>query len=190
MEFKEIMNGDRSIRKFLQRELNREDFEYIFSNVRLAHCGNNRQTLTYYAVLDQKTRDKIAAEVHYAALLDPSIGQPKKDEEAMGYIVIVKPDDQSPIHDIDIGIAAEVITASAYETGIASCMMLNFSKPEMNKILEIPDGRTAAMVIAMGYPAIHSEVVAVNEGNVKYSVDQDCNYFVPKRDVTDLVIWK
>lgn len=123
-------------------------------------------------------------------MLDPSIGQPKENEEAKAYIVILAPSNSSRVQDIDTGIVAEVITASAYEKGIASCMMLNFNQNNINSILEIPCDYYVKMIISLGYPLISSSIEDINNDDTSYYVDDKNNYHVPKRKLDDLVIFK
>lgn len=190
MLMKQIVQGDRSIRKFQQKPIPFEDLKEIMENVRYAHCGNNKQLLRYTVVTNKDLCDKIAKEVHYAALLQREFGQPKIEEEAVAYIILTKPINSTSIQDIDLGIAAEVITASAYEKGIASCMMLNFKEENIHSIIDIPSDYNARMIISMGYPAITSRIEEVKEDNTAYYLDKDHNYHVPKRKLEDLVIFK
>lgn len=191
MTLHDLYTGERTYRRYLQKEISHDTLLAVMENVRLAHCAGNMQKLTFAVVTDPALRDQMAQQVHFAAYLPKEIGQPKPGEEAMAYVVIVKPKDKYPLGDIDAGIAAEVITSSAWEQGVGSCIMLNFNAAKVNELLQIPDDSTARIVIAMGYPAHTSTVVEMNEAHdVKYYVDDEVNYYVPKRALEDLVQWK
>jgi len=43
MNLKELYTGNRTYRKFRQESIPEEDLKSIMENVRLSHCGNNRQ---------------------------------------------------------------------------------------------------------------------------------------------------
>ncbi|MDO5121031.1 MAG: nitroreductase family protein [Erysipelotrichaceae bacterium] len=191
MTLHDLYTGERTYRRYLQKEISHDTLLAVMENVRLAHCAGNMQKLTFAVVTEPALRDQMAQQVHFAAYLPKEIGQPKPGEEAMAYVVIVKPKDKYPLGDIDAGIAAEVITSSAWEQGVGSCIMLNFNAAKVNELLQIPDDSTARIVIAMGYPAHTSTVVEMNEAHdVKYYVDDEVNYYVPKRALEDLVQWK
>lgn len=191
MTLHDLYTGERTYRRYLQKEISHDTLLAVMENVRLAHCAGNMQKLTFTVVTDPTLRDQMAQQVHFAAYLPKEIGQPKQGEEAMAYVVIIKPKDKYPLGDIDAGIAAEVITSSAWEQGVGSCIMLNFNAAEVNELLQIPYDCTARIVIAMGYPAHNSTVVEMDEAHdVKYYVDDEVNYYVPKRALEDLVQWK
>lgn len=188
MNLKELYTGNRTYRRFLQKPVAEEDLVSIMENVRLSHCGNNRQRLTFEVISDPAVCARMAELVTYAASLPREIGQPKKGEEAMAYIVIVRPSENYATADVDVGIAADVICASAWEKGIGSCMMMNFNVTKVNELLEMGEGKTARLVISLGYPAHKSTVVDLPEdGNTAYFVDEDVNYYVPKRPLSDFV---
>ena len=191
MTLHDLYTGERTYRRYLQKEISHDTLLAVMENVRLTHCAGNMQKLTFAVVTDPALRDQMAQQVHFAAYLPTEIGQPKPGEEAMAYVVIIKPKDKYPLGDSDAGIAAEVITSSAWEQGVGSCIMLNFNAAKVNELLQIPDDSTARIVIAMGYPAHTSTVVEMNEAHdVKYYVDDEVNYYVPKRALEDLVQWK
>ncbi len=191
MNLKELYTGNRTYRKFRQESIPEEDLKSIMENVRLSHCGNNRQRLKFIVVRTPELCGEIARQVHYAASLPREIGQPKKEEEAMAYIIVIRPKENYATADIDVGIAADVICASAWEKGIGSCMMMNFNVTKVNELLEIPEEETVRLVISMGYPAHKSTVVDLPaDGNTSYYVDEDVNYYVPKRPLSGFVTFR
>ena len=187
MKLDEILETGRTIRKFEQKEVPDEVIARVLKNVRTAHCGNNRQVLRYIVVKSEEKRREVGNIVHFAASLPREIGEPKEDEKAMLYIAITKPAGNTPIQDIDCGIAAEVICETAWDEGVGSCMMLNFNVQAANEIMNVSEDRTVRMIIAMGYPKHRSTIVDVPEsGNVSYYVDDQIDYYVPKRSVEEL----
>ncbi|MEE8808365.1 MAG: nitroreductase family protein [Lactimicrobium sp.] len=188
MNMHELMVKDRSIRKFLQKPIPDQDLDEILENVRLAHCGNNRQRLRYVLVTSRKMCDQVAGQLHYAALLKGA-GQPKKEEEPAAYLVILVPVENAATADIDAGIASEVITASAAEKGIAACILMNFNRQKMNEILGVDPSLSARLVVSLGYPMITSTVEEAGD-DLAYHVDQEGNYHVPKLSVDRLVTRK
>jgi nitroreductase len=185
MNMHALMRKDRSIRKFQQKAIPDNDLNEILENVRLAHCVNNKQRLRYVLVTSRDLCDQVAAQLHYAALLKGA-GQPKKDEEPMAYIVILVPVENAATADIDAGIAAEVITASAAEKGIGACILMNFRRDAVNALLGVDPSLSARLVVSLGYPLLESTVEEAGE-DLAYWVDAQGNYHVPKLSVDTLV---
>lgn len=184
MELSTFYQKCRTFRKFQQKEIPMEEIDAILENLRYVHSGNNKQTLRYLAVLSKEKRDAIASQIHFAAILPRQLADPKPEEEPAAYLVILAAREHTRVVDIDTGIAAEYVVESAFEKGIGSCMMLNYNVTEVNKILDVPADMTAAMVIALGYPAHTSSAVdADEEGHTAYTCDENYHYQVPKLSV-------
>jgi nitroreductase len=187
MKLSELYKQCRTFRKFKQIEIPEHDMDDILNDLRYVHSGNNRQTLSYIAVQSKAKRDAIAKVIKYASLLPRELADPKPEEEAMAYLVIIADQDHARTADIDTGIAAEYIVESAFEKGIGSCMMLNFNVQKVNEILGLPQNRTAAMVIALGYPSHTSEAVEIGaDGSTAYTCDETYHYRVPKKTVKQI----
>ena len=188
MSLHELLLRNRTFRKFRQTPLRDEDLMAIMEDVRLAHCANNLQLLRYAIVTGPGKRKEIEPIIHFAAKLPPEIGEPKEGEKPMAYIIIEKPSAPDHHSDIDVGIASEIITESAMERGIGSCIMMNFNVTKMNEILSLPSDMTCSIVIALGYPSHTSEVTDLEGEDTVYHVNtEDYSYTVPKRSVDDLI---
>ena len=188
MDLKQLYTECRTYRRFRQEPVSEEILTAVMENVRLASCGNNRQRLTYVLVTSEEACAQMAQFVRYAASLPPEIGQPKENELPAAYIVIEKPEENSPVIWTDLGIAANMICTSLYEYGVGSCMMMNFRKNQVNALIGAAEGREAGLVISLGYPDHTSTVVpAEKDSDLRYYVDDDRNYYVPKRPLEELV---
>jgi nitroreductase len=86
----------------------------------------------------------------------------------------------------DVGMAAENIILVALEQGIGSCPVLTFDESALKPILDIPDTRDIALVIAMGYPD-ESPLAEVDSGSVNVRVDDKGVRHVPKRKLEDIL---
>jgi FMN reductase [NAD(P)H] len=190
MSVLELSKRNRTIRKFRQEPIRPSDLEELLETLRFCHCANNLQKLRFLLVESEEMLRRVASLVHYAALLPPEIGTPAKDEEPTAYLVLTVPKNSGWVVDIDAGIAAQVITESACEKGIGSCIIANFKPEEMNEALGVETDRTARLVVSLGYPAIASEAVDAKSGSSRkqlaYHLDEN-GYHVPKLPVSDLV---
>lgn len=185
MNLLELNQGNRTIRKFRQEQIPDETIQYIMENVRLCHCANNRQILRFVVVRSAGYCKKVGDLLHYAALLPAEAGMPKPDERPTAYIVITAPKQGAGVADMDAGIASQVITQAAHEKGIGSCILFNFNKEDMDRVLNLSEERTSRLVVSLGYPAIASRVEDAINGDVRYYIAED-GYHVPKLPLDEL----
>ena len=59
MEFKTLVDSRRSVRKYADREVTREQVEEIIRTAQEAPSWKNRQTSRYYCVLSKEKREEI-----------------------------------------------------------------------------------------------------------------------------------
>lgn len=65
--------------------------------------------------------------------------------------------------------------------------MASVNRAEIAALLGVPAEDTVFLVVALGYPAHKSTLVPVGaDGSVKYFVDENRDYFVPKRTFDDV----
>jgi nitroreductase len=55
--------------------------------------------------------------------------------------------------DIDVAIAVDHMTLAAAEAGLGTCWVCNFNSMDLAKILNLPKGTEAAVMLPIGYPA-------------------------------------
>ncbi len=186
MNMHELQMGCRTYRRFKQEAIPEEILNYALENARIANCSVNLQQLRYIAVTSKSMTEQIQALVKYAAALPPEIGMPKKDEQPTAFIAVVQTGQKSMV-DIDTGIAVHAITLSLYEKGYGSCILGNISRKKICCLLDIKEDEKLPLLIAIGKPMHSSEIVEMQEGDCKYYVDSNRNYYVPKRAYCDIV---
>ncbi|MCK4515474.1 MAG: nitroreductase, partial [Spirochaetaceae bacterium] len=60
---------------------------------------------------------------------------------------------------------------------------------ELAEIMEIPDGHTVALVLALGTPVEHVVLEEIDsDASVKYYREPDGTHHVPKRKLDDLIL--
>ncbi len=190
MKLHELLLETRSIRRFKQEEIPMEDLRDMINDVRLAPSGNNVNELRYIVITDKALRDEISKLTYYAASLPRELGEPKENEHAMAYILILSPKKPSIHMHVNTGIAAEILVLSAREKGIGSVMMKNFNVTKVNELLNVPEDYTAELLIPLGYADHTSTIVEVKDGDTHYYVDDDVNYYVPKYEIDDIATFK
>ena len=81
---------------------------------------------------------------------------------------------------MDVGIAAETIVLTAFESGIASCVMGTIERERIKGVLEIPNSFEVPLVIALGYP-LEKSVAEDETKGIPYGVDEKGIMHIPKR---------
>ena len=186
MNMHEIQLGCRTFRRFKQESVPEDVLRYALENARISASASNKQPLRYYAVSSAEKTAQMQSLVRFAGALPPEIGKPHKDEEPTAFIVICETCAPGTA-DIDVGIAAHAIVTSLYEKGFGSCIMRNVIRSEIQTLLEIPEEQAVSLVIAIGRPGCTSTLVDMKDDEFKYWVDDDRNYYVPKRRFEDAV---
>ena len=79
------------------------------------------------------------------------------------------------------------MTMAAWYHGVGSCIMGAIDRKAIREALAIPEKYEIHTAIAFGYPTHKSTVVPVGEdGKLKYYLDENRDYYVPKKDVRDI----
>ena len=188
MNISELTVGCRTYRRFTQKAIPEDLLRSCLENARLSSTGANAQTLRFICVRSPEMVAKMQPLVKWAAALPPEIGTPKPEERPTAFIVIVKKAGSGAFADVDVGIAAHSIVMTAWEGGVGSCMMGAINRPESAALLGVKEDDTVHLAVALGYPGCTSTIVPVPESGVlKYYVDGDRNYYVPKKAFDELV---
>ena len=89
----------------------------------------------------------------------------------------------------DVGIVAQTILLGAVEKGLGGCMIGSFRKPELKKLLSLPEHIEPNLVLALGRPAEKIVLTEVGEdGDTAYYRDENDVHYVPKRRLEDLIL--
>lgn len=191
MDFKTLCTGCRTYRRFTQEKIAPEVLDELMDNVRIANSAMNGQVLRYVLVKDPDLVAKMQPMIHWAAALPKELGTPKVGEQPMAFVLICKEGRGNPWADVDVGIAARTITLNAYSYGIGSAMLGAVEFPKMTELLGVPEDWNPRLLIALGYPGCKSTIVDVPEnGSIKYYLDENKDYCVPKRPLDEICIKK
>ena len=82
------------------------------------------------------------------------------------------------------------LTAAAWAHGVASCIMGNIDRAPIKTLLGLA-GRSRLRlhsVVALGYPAQASHIVPMENGSVRYYLDENRDLCVPKRAMADVLV--
>lgn len=155
MTFLELVKSRHSVRSYNpDKEVEPEKLNYILECARLAPSAVNLQPWRFYVIRDKAVREQINSCY-------------KRDWLQTAPLLIVvtachdvswkRAYDGKDHADIDISIATEHICLAAAEQGLGSCWVCNFRADECARILNLPEGEEAVVMIPIGYEAEHLE---------------------------------
>lgn len=177
----------RTYRRFAQKAVPQDVVEDIIEAVRLSSCGANRQAVRLVVVNKPEDVASVQPLVKWAAYLPPEQGTPKADELPTLYVAVVQDTAIPGDLNTDTGIALANITLAAWAKGVGSCIMGAINKPALSELLGIAAPDKLAFMVALGYPTHAARVVPMTEKTgIKYYLDENGDYCVPKRSVEEL----
>lgn len=188
MDMLEFLRTRRTYRRFEQRPVAPEILTEAVDAARMASCGANRQTVRYIVVQSADAVAAVQPLVRWAAYLPPEQGQPKPDELPTAFIAVLQDDNLPGASDVDVGLALGSLTAAAWAHGVGSCIMGAIDRPALTKLLALPEGVRLCYMVALGYPTHASKLVEMQDGSVKYYLDENRGYCVPKRSMDEVLL--
>lgn len=188
MDMLEFLRTRRTYRRFAQRPVAPELLTEAVDAARMASCGANRQTVRYIIVESPDAVAAVQPLVHWAAYLPKEQGQPKPDELPTAFIAVLQDDTLPGASDVDVGLALGSLTAAAWAHGVGSCIMGAIDRSALTTLLALPAGVRLCYMVALGYPTHKSQLVKMQDGSVKYYLDENRDYCVPKRSMEDVLL--
>ena len=184
----DLLKTRRTYRRFLQKEISQETIDEILLAARLSSSAANKQPLSYIVVSGAEKVAAIFEHTKWAGALPPELGEPKEGERPMLFIAVVQNTDINPNCDTDAGVAISNMTLAAWNRGVGSCIIGACNKVKLSEMFGLSEKQKLHTVIAFGYPSHTSSVVDLGEdGNIKYYLDENQDYMVPKRALKDVV---
>ncbi len=154
----DVIKQRASVRAYDPKPVDQDKIERCLEAARLAPSACNAQAWTFVVVDDPELKNDLAscttgrliplnhftrqAPVHVVFVLEPG----KISSRAGGLIK------QRDFRWMDIGIAAEHFCLQATAQGLGTCMLGWFNERKVQKLLRIPDSKTVALIITLGYP--------------------------------------
>lgn len=188
MEMLEFLRGRRTIRRFEPRPVDAGLLREAVDAARIASCGTNRQTLKYIIVESPAVVAQIQPLVHWAACLPPEQGCPRPGEQPVAFIAVLQDERLPGCSDVDVGLALGSLTADAWSHGVGSCIMGSIDRPALAELYALPPSLRLCNLVAFGYPAHQSHIVPMQNGDVRYYLDDARDYCVPKRPLSEVCL--
>ena len=194
MELMELLKTRRTYRRFDQgRPVPQEVIADIVRSVQYASSAANGQPLSFVIVQTPETVEEVFEQVRWAGALPKEQGWPKEGEHPVLFAaVLMDAEKKNAGTPCDAGLAISNMTLAAWNHGVGSCIMGAINRPEILKILGIdPEKQELHTVVAFGYPTHKSTIKEVAKGeSVKYYLDENRDYIVPKYRLEDVVEYR
>ena len=160
MEFTEVIKGRRSIRKYADKPVTKEEIEKIIELARFAPTWKNSQTARYHVILNQELKNRIAEEGTC------NFSKNKLNiQSASGLVILTTVDGIAGYEkdgtfttskgthwqSFDAGIACQTFCLTAYDRGISTLIMGIYDEEKIGNILNLPENESISALIAVGY---------------------------------------
>ncbi len=192
MDIKSLVLKNRSYRKFdMSKPITREMLLDFIDTARFTPASVNVQPIVYKLSYEPELNAKIRPHTFWAKMLKDYNG-PDEAHNPTAYIAICTDNKLAPNperYDRDIGIVAQTIMLAAVEKGFGGCMIGNFSKASVCKIMGISEDYNLRLLLALGAPD-EEIILETLEKDAPYMYYRDENnvHHVPKRKLEDLII--
>ncbi len=186
MNIKELIKSRRTIRKFEQKPLTKEQLAEYIDAARIAPSGANLQLLKYIVVQSSEMANKMFPLVKWAGYLAPEYN-PADDERPTAYIVVCADTNiRKTGYELDVGASVENIILTALSEGVGACWMAAIDRDEIRKLLDIPECYEIPCLVALGYPKESPKEVGITT-DIKYYLEEE-TLCVPKRSMEEVLI--
>ncbi|MBF0433009.1 MAG: nitroreductase family protein [Fibrobacteria bacterium] len=158
MKFIDLVKTRKSVRKYTDRPVSRENIDICLDAARLAPSACNSQPWSFVVVDDKDTKDKLAEAassgiyrmntfIKTAPVIIVVITEKSKYVARLGGTIR-----NVKYNLIDVGIACDHLTLQAAELGLGTCYLGWFHEKSVKKILGIPNSKKLDLIISLGYP--------------------------------------
>ncbi len=181
MNFTEVLNSRRSIRRFKQDKIEDVVLLSLIDAATKAPSAGNTQPLRYFIIREKELLAQIFAQTawggHVRPARDPQLGV---TSPTAFIAVCTQNQGESASGSADAGAAIQNILLTATDLGLGSCWIGAFNKAKVNELLKL-DKLTALYLVALGYPAEAPVMERINKGDsTKYTLDENDVIHVPK----------
>ncbi len=187
MELQTLIRARRTIRRFEQKTLSKEQLYRYIDAARLAPSAANLQPLKYVLVFRPEVCEKLFPLTRWAGYLENYA--PKENERPTAYIAVCADlNIRKNGYEYDAGAAAEHIILSALSDGVGACWMGAIDYEKISALLGLDENLKLLSVIALGYSKESPSATKMEDGNVEYFIGEDGTLKVPKRSLDEVII--
>jgi nitroreductase len=169
MDFFDVIKIRKSVRKYMDKPIEKEKLEQILTAAQLAPSWRNGQCWKFVVVTDPHRKKELInctsafnqswMGKEYAVIV--ACGNPEQSGFRNGQHYYL----------VDVAIAMEHLILAATALGLGTCWIGGFEEDEIKKFLTIPDAYRVVAMASLGYPAQKEGIV----GKITKSVVRSYN---------------
>jgi nitroreductase len=149
MDVLDAIRKRKSVRKYLNKTIDKEKLLTILEAGRIAPSASNRQEWRFVIVRDSETKRKLA---------DAANSQSFIGEASVVIVACAETDEHvmrcgQACYPIDVAIALDHITLAAVDLGLGTCWIGAFDASKVKQILSIPVNIQVVALMPLGYPS-------------------------------------
>ena len=157
MKFLDLVKARQSVRRYLDKPVEREKIERCLEAAQLAPSASNSQPWSFIVIDEPKLKGAVAKETfsqlisfnHFSLQAPVLIILISERSGFLNKVAEAIKDKQFSL--IDIGITAENLCLQAAEEGLGTCMLGWFNEKGVKKLLNISPSKRVELIITMGY---------------------------------------
>jgi nitroreductase len=154
MDVLDAIRTRKSVRKFLNKAVEKEKLIAILEAGRLALSASNRQEWRFVVVSDRETKRKLAQVANRQTFIAEAPVVIVACAETDGHVMRCG----QACYPIDVAIALDHITLAAVELGLGTCWIGAFDENEVKQILSVPAEIRVVALMPLGYPSDSSVI--------------------------------
>ena len=182
----ELLLKNRSVRGYKKvYAVSREELERIVGVCCKIPSARNQQVLRFKLVTKESGADRVLPLIKLGGAL-PELHLPFPGSEPEAFIVCCSTVAESPLVDVDLGIALQSMLLKAVEMGLNGLIIGAFNREKLREAFDLP--YTPLMVLAIGKGDERIELTPIAEGESHAYYRRDGVHYVPKVRTADLII--
>ena len=189
MDFSQVLNARRSIRRFKQIPVEDSLLRSLIDAAAKAPSASNNQVLRYKVIRKAPLLEQVFAQTLWAGAVRPKRDPQFGVNSPAAFIAVCAPTGNGPVskHVIgDAGAAIQNILLQAVDSGLGTCWLGAFDPAKVNQLLGLKD-LTCIYLVAVGYPAESPVMLRIHKGDsTKYFLDSEDVLHVPKYQPEDI----
>ncbi len=191
MDVLNLIKKRRSIKRFKQEEVKREDLLSLIEAACFGHSVCNRQPIRYMIVTDSEKVNDIYEHSSLGFVDKGEAGLVKKEFAPPAYILVSAAGSPSHIDYADAGAAFQNMALVGLQMNLGLFWIHAFGENPLRKALNVPDDQTVIAIIGVGRPAENPTAVSVAPGEEEqYYQSSEKSHKVPKLQAKYLVSWR
>lgn len=191
MDFLELMKKRRSIRKFKQEAISKEQLLNLIEPACFAHSLCNRQALRYWIVMAPQRADFIYQHSSLGSVADGENGLTPEKFAPPSYIIVSTIGEPGNADFADAGAAFQNISIMSMQMNLGLFWIHAFSGKIIKSFLNLPEEQTIMAIIAVGRPAENPIAINIDPTEVnQFFNSNEKVQKVPKLKTKYLIDWR